>query len=130
MNGTSIVTLQSVQKFNVSKSYLTFQIKTSAGSDLAEVNSQVRKVCTDIDTIISNLRTLKRKMGTNDSMNTQIDAAITALSNKKQEFTDKNKELFAACDKVLAYVFQNKADKTSQATQIQQSLANVPVYGK
>ena len=62
-------------------------------------------------------------------MNEQIDTAISGLTTKQQEFKDKNKELFQACDKVLEYIYNNKADKTSQATQIQQSLANVPVYG-
>ncbi len=124
-----IVSLNNVKKFNVSTSYMTFQIKATAGNDLAEVNSQVKKVCEDIEAVVANLRTLKTKMGKNDSMNEQIDAAISGLLTKEDEFKQKNTELFQACDKVLEYIYANKASKTSQATQIQQSIANIPVYG-
>ncbi len=124
-----IVSLNNVRKFNVSTSYMTFQIKATAGNDLAEVNSQVKKVCEDIEAVVANLRTLKTKMGKNDSMNEQIDAAISGLLTKEDEFKQKNTELFQACDKVLEYIYANKASKTSQATQIQQSIANIPVYG-
>ena len=124
-----IVSLNNVKKFNVSTSYMTFQIKATAGNDLAEVNSQVKKVCEDIEAVVANLRTLKTKMGKNDSMNEQIDAAISGLLTKEDEFKQKNTELFQACDKVLEYIYNNKASKTSQATQIQQSIANIPVYG-
>lgn len=117
-----------VGEFSVNKSFLMFVVKSNASESFAEVNNLVKKVCNSIDGIKSDLTTLKKKMGVNDEMNSQIDKVINGLDQKKADVIKKNTELFQSIDQVISYIAENKTSKVEEAGRIRQGIDIIDVY--
>lgn len=118
----------SVTGFSPRNSFKTFIIKKNAGEHFVAVNNQVKKCGSDIDGIISSLNTLKSKMGENTGTTSQIEKIVQGLADKKQDLINKNSELIEACYKVIEYVYENKESKSSQASEIYNTISQINLY--
>lgn len=111
-------------------SFKTFIVKENAGEEFVAVNNCVKKVCEDIDGVISALNTLKTKMGVNTGTTDQIKRVIDALTEKKADVIQKNGELITACQQVVQYIYENKASKSQEAGAVANTINNISVYGQ
>ncbi len=118
----------SVYGWTPRNSFKKFVVKENAGEKFVMVNNRVKKVCQDIDGVISSLNTLKQKMGDNTGTTSQIERCVQELEKKKQDVITKNKELISACEQVVAYIFENKASKSDEATQVANTISNINIY--
>lgn len=109
-------------------SFKTFQVKENAGEEFVNVNNCVKACCTDIDGVISSLKTLRTKMGDNTGTTSQIDSIVKNLENKKQDLITKNSELISACNQVVQYIYENKTSKAQEAGAVAQTIANIDIY--
>lgn len=130
MYNYEICYINSVRGWTPLNSFKTFIIKANAGEYFLRVNNRVKKVCDDIDEIKSDLTTLKTKMGENfgSTEETNYKRIISGLDQKKADVIKKNQELFEACNKVVEYVYQNKASRADEAAQVALTIANIDVY--
>lgn len=117
-----------VAGFEPVTSYDKFKIQETAGDEIANVNNCVKACCTDIDGVIASLNTLRTKMGENTGTTSQIDRIVKSLQDKRQDLITKNQELIDACNQVLQYVYTNKTEKSAEATQVAQTIANIDIY--
>lgn len=118
----------SVSKWEPITNFKKFIIKANAGENFVKVNNRVKKVCDDIDEIISDLTTLKTKMDVNEEMNSEIDRTIKELQKKREDIIKKNQELYQAATEVLEYVMQNKASKAEEANNVVNLIQKIDVY--
>lgn len=109
-------------------SFKTFIVKENAGEHFVKVNNRVKKVCEDIDDVKSALTTLKNKMGDNTGTTTQINNVVKALEQKKSDVIKKNQELIAACEQVVQYIYENKANKAEEASAVARTIENISIY--
>lgn len=122
-----VVYLPSISKWEPETSFATFQIKENAGEEFIEVNNQVKKVCDNIDNVVADLTKLKNLMGENTGTLTELDSVISKLQEKRAEVVDYNKKLIESCQKVVEYVYENKASKADEATQVKNTIANIVI---
>lgn len=106
-------------------SFKTFIVKERAGEEFVAVDQCVKKCSNDIDGIVNALNKLKTTMGDNTGTTTQIDKIVTGLQEKKQDLITKEKELIEACEQVVQYIYDNKANKTREAAQVAATIAGI-----
>lgn len=117
-----------VQGWEPRSNFLTFQVKENAGEEFVAVNNCVRKCCQDIDGVIQSLQTLRTKMGENTGTTSQIDKIVKSLGEKKQDLITKNQELINACNQVIQYIYDNKANKAQEAGAVANTIAQIDIY--
>lgn len=118
---------ESVQGFEPKNHFRTFVVKENAGEEFVAVNNCVNKCCQDIESIITNLKSLKDDMGENTGTTEQIEKVIQGLSTKEDELKQKNRELIQACQEVVDYIYQNKASKSQEAAAVAQTIAGIKI---
>ncbi len=117
-----------VQGWEPRNSFKTFIVKENAGEEFVAVNNCVKKCCTDIDGIIQSLNTLRTKMGENTGTTSQIDKIVRGLGEKKQDLITKNQELITACEQVVQYIYENKANKSEEASAVARTIEQINIY--
>lgn len=118
----------SVNGWEPLNNFKTFKVKENAGEEFVAVNNCVKRCCTDIDGVISSLKTLRKKMGDNTGTTSQIDNVVKHLEEKKQDLITKNQELIQACNQVVQYIYENKSNKSQEAAAVAQTVANINIY--
>lgn len=125
--GSSIVSMSGVSEFKVDHSFRKFVIKEAAGQDFADINNIIGKCMDDMQKIITQLGSLKEELGTNDKLIPQIDEIIKQMQKKKQEFGDKNEEMFKAITQVADYINQQSGVKANKLGSVLSRVSTIQI---
>ncbi len=125
--GSSIVWMSGVSEFKVDHSFRKFVIKEAAGQDFADINTIIGKCMDDMQKIITQLGSLKEELGTNDKLIPQIDEIIKQMQKKKQEFGDKNEEMFKAITQVADYINQQSGVKANKLGSVLSRVSTIQI---
>ncbi len=125
--GSSIVWMSGVGEFKVDHSFRKFVIKEAAGQDFADINNIIGKCMDDMQKIITQLGSLKEELGTNDKLIPQIDEIIKQMQKKKQEFGDKNEEMFKAITQVADYINQQSGVKANKLGSVLSRVSTIQI---